>query len=291
MTEARATAAPVLKWAGGKRQIVKQILELLPTKISTYYEPFVGGGAVFFALYNERRFERAVIGDKNPELVNVYQALKHDVSGVIRALKKLKERHSEEHYYAVRGKIPSSDTARAARVLYLNKTGFNGLYRVNRSGHFNVPFGRYDQPKIVNEPRLRAAADALANVEIVNEDFEVIAKDARAGDAVYFDPPYLPISATSAFTEYFADPFGIDAHKRLAKAFDALSRKGVAAVLSNSDTPVTRGLFEKHQLQIVSVRRAINSVATRRGGVGEILVTAQSMPPKRRTAAARRPLG
>jgi DNA adenine methylase len=189
VTEARGTAAPVLKWAGGKRQIVKQIVELLPKKIATYYEPFVGGGAVFFELFNRGTFERAVIGDKNPELVNVYQALKHDVSGVIRALKKLKEQHSEEHYYQVRATIPRSETARAARVLYLNKTGFNGLYRVNRSGQFNVPFGRYDEPTIVNEPRLRAAADALANVEIVNEDFEALAKRARPGDAVYFDPP------------------------------------------------------------------------------------------------------
>jgi DNA adenine methylase len=291
VTEARATAAPVLKWAGGKRQIVKQIVERLPERIATYYEPFVGGGAVFFELYNQKRFERAVLGDKNPELVNVYRALQEDVTGVIRALKKLKEQHSEEHYYQVRATIPRSETARAARVLYLNKTGFNGLYRVNRSGQFNVPFGRYDEPKIVNEPRLRAAADALAHVEIVNEDFEVLAKKARPGDAVYFDPPYLPVSATAAFAEYYADPFGIDAHRRLARAFDSLSKRGVAAVLSNSDTPVTRGLFEKHQLQIVSVRRAINSVATRRGGVGEILVTAQSMPPKRRTAAARRPFG
>jgi DNA adenine methylase len=291
VTEARGTAAPVLKWAGGKRQIVKQILDRLPGHIDTYYEPFVGGGAVFFALYNERRFERAVIGDKNPELVNVYRALKEDVSGVIRALKRLKDQHSEEHYYQVRATIPRSETARAARVLYLNKTGFNGLYRVNRSGQFNVPFGRYDEPKIVNEPRLKAAAEALANVEILNEDFEVLAKQAQPGDAVYFDPPYLPVSATAAFAEYYADPFGIDQHRKLAKVFDALSRKGIAAVLSNSDTPVTRGLFEKHNLQIVSVRRAINSVATRRGGVGEILVTAQSTPPKRRTAAARRPFG
>jgi DNA adenine methylase len=289
VTEARGTAAPVLKWAGGKRQIVKQILELLPQKIATYYEPFVGGGAVFFELYNRGSFERAVIGDKNPELVNVYQSLKHDVSGVIRALKKLKEQHSEEHYYKVRATIPRSETARAARVLYLNKTGFNGLYRVNRSGQFNVPFGRYDEPKIVNEPRLRAAAEALANVEILNEDFEVLAGKARSGDAVYFDPPYLPVSATAAFAEYYADPFGIVEHRKLAKVFDGLSRKGIAAVLSNSDTPVTRGLFEKYQLQIVSVsvRRAINSVATRRGGVGEILVTGARTESRARAIRAR----
>jgi len=288
VTEARTAAAPVLKWAGGKRQIVKQILERLPEHISTYYEPFVGGGAVFFELYNRARFDRAVIGDKNPELVNVYRALKEDVNAVIRALKRLKDKHSEEHYYQVRATIPASDTARAARVLYLNKTGFNGLYRVNRSGQFNVPFGRYDEPKIVNEPRLRAAAEALADVEIVNEDFEVLAKRARPGDAVYFDPPYLPVSDTAAFAEYYADKFGIDQHRRLAKVFDSLSKKGVAAVLSNSDTPVTRGLFEKHNLQIVSVRRAINSVASRRGGVGEILVTgSRTAPPHPRTTRAR----
>ena len=268
-------AAPVLKWAGGKRQIVEQIVARLPERIGTYFEPFIGGGAVFFELSNRGRFERAVIGDKNPELVNVYRALKEDVGGVIRALRKLEQGHSESEYYKVRARKPRSETARAARVLYLNRTGFNGLYRVNRRGHFNVPIGRYAAPKIVNEPRLRAASEALASVEIELADFEELCRRSKRGDAVYFDPPYLPISATAAFAEYHADPFGVPEHQRLARAFDALARRGVTAVLSNSDTPITRELFAQHRLQVVSVRRAINSVSTRRGGVDELLVTAR----------------
>jgi DNA adenine methylase len=279
-------AAPVLKWAGGKRQIAGEILQQLPGRIGTYFEPFVGGGAVFFALFNAGRFERAVLGDKNPELVNVYQALKEDVDGVIRALRKLKDKHSESEYYRVRAANPRSQTARAARVLYLNKTGFNGLYRVNRSGRFNVPLGRYAEPKILNEARLRAASEALANVEIELTDFEALCRQSRRGDAVYFDPPYLPISPTAAFAEYHSEPFGIDEHRRLAKAFDDLTRRGVASVLSNSDTPATRELFAAHRVREISVRRAINSVATRRGGVGEILVTQRPVARALRVARA-----
>jgi DNA adenine methylase len=279
-------AAPVLKWAGGKRQIAAEILRQLPKRIETYFEPFVGGGAVFFALFNEGRFERAVLGDKNPELVNVYQSLKEDVEGVIRALRKLKDKHSESEYYRVRAATPRSATARAARVLYLNKTGFNGLYRVNRDGRFNVPLGRYTEPKILNEARLRAASEALVNVELVLSDFEALCRRSRPGDAVYFDPPYLPISPTAAFAEYHAEPFGLDEHQRLAKAFDELTRRGVVSVLSNSDTPSTRELFAAHRVRAISVRRAINSVATRRGGVGEILVTQRPVARALRVARA-----
>lgn len=274
-------SAPVLKWAGGKRQIVPEILKHLPKRIGTYFEPFVGGGAVFFALRNLDGFERAVLGDKNAELVNVYQALKEDVEGVIRALRKLRDKHSDSEYYRVRAASPRSQTARAARILYLNKTGFNGLYRVNKSGRFNVPLGRYSEPKILNEPRLRAASEALQNVEILVTDFEPLCRRSRPGDAVYFDPPYLPISPTAAFAEYHSEPFGLDEHRRLAKAFDELTRRGVASVLSNSDTPETRALFASHRVRELSVRRAINSVATRRGGVGEILVTQR---PSQRSA-------
>lgn len=281
-------AVPVLKWAGGKRQLVPEILSRLPEKIETYFEPFVGGGAVFFALHNLRRFERAVLGDKNPELVNLYLVLKHDVDGLIRALRKLEQRHSESEYYRVRAARPRSDAARAARVLYLNRTGFNGLYRVNRSGQFNVPFGRYVKPSIVNEPRLRAAAAALADVEVVLADFEELCRRSRPGDAVYFDPPYLPLSATAGFAEYHADPFGPAEHARLARAFGELGRRRVATVLSNSDTPLTRELFAGHDLCVVSVRRPINSVGSRRGGVGELLVTprpAAGATPGRRPRA------
>jgi DNA adenine methylase len=269
----RPVLGPVLKWAGGKSQLLPHILERLPEQIETYYEPFVGGGAVFFALAGKQRFQRAVLGDRNPNLVAVYQALKQDPDGVIERLRSYQKSHSEAAYYEVRKKKPRALVEKAARVIYLNKTGFNGLYRVNRSGEFNVPFGRYENPRILNEPRLRAVAEVLAKVEIKLADFEEICKMAKKGDAVYLDPPYLPVSTTSNFAEYHAEPFGLEEHERLAKVFDKLRKRGVCAVLSNSDTPDTRRLFDAPNLEIVAARRAINSDHTRRGPVGEILVS------------------
>jgi DNA adenine methylase len=270
---ARPTLGPVLKWAGGKRQLLPQILARLPAQISTYFEPFVGGGAVFFALAGEQRFERAVLGDSNPNLVAVYQALKEQPERVIERLRRYQKDHNESEYYRVRDKNPRSLVEKAARVIYLNKTGFNGLYRVNRSGEFNVPFGRYENPRILNEPRLWAVHEALAKVQIENVDFEEICKRAGKRDAVYLDPPYLPVSATASFAEYHAVPFGLDEHKRLAKVFAQLAKRGVCAVLSNSHTPDTEKLFGGHRLEIVAARRSINSDHTRRGPVGEILVS------------------
>ena len=285
---------PVLKWAGGKRQLLPEILLRLPPRAETYYEPFVGGGAVFFALAARGAFRRAVLSDTNSELINVYRALKEDVAGVIRALEKLRDGHSTEPYDRVRARVPKSETGRAARVIYLNRTGFNGLYRVNSKGEFNVPIGRYVRPRIVDEKRLRAAAEALSVAEIVLEDFERVSARARRGDAVYFDPPYLPVSRTASFAEYQSTPFGFSEHERLARVFTRLASRGVACVLSNSDTPEARELFGAHRVETVSAKRAINSVASRRGAVGELLVSAaaaHSTPERRRTAAARRPCG
>src|SRR5690606_7112362 len=211
-------ARPVLKWAGGKRQLQHRILEKLQADINTYYEPFVGGGAIFFALAAENRFKRAVLGDRNADLVDVYRALTQDVEAVIRLLRKY--RYSETEYYRVREQRPRSLAARAARLIYLNKTGYNGLYRVNRAGEFNVPFGRHKSPLICDEDNLRAAAEALSRAEVVTADFEAVCRDARAGDAVYFDPPYLPLSKTSNFTAYDPHPFGVDEHERLAPVFE-----------------------------------------------------------------------
>ncbi|MGC4091888.1 MAG: DNA adenine methylase [Polyangiaceae bacterium] len=267
---------PVLKWAGGKRQLLPQILQRLPAKIATYYEPFVGGGAVFFALSHEQRFTRAVLTDQNPDLIAVYQALQSDLESLIDKLRVHDANHCEDYYYEVREnhrlRAPS---ARAARMIYLNKTGFNGLYRVNRSGKFNVPFGRYDKPRILDEPRLRAAHQALTRVEVEIElaDFEKACKKARRGDAVYLDPPYLPVSDTAHFAAYHNSPFGIEEHERLARVFSSLSTRGVHALLSNSDTSDTQRLFGEHRLEIVKARRSINSVKSRRGPIGEILVS------------------
>jgi len=270
-------ARPVLKWAGGKRQLQHQILDRLRPDIDTYYEPFVGGGAIFFALAAQNRFKRAVLGDRNADLVAVYHALTEDVESVIRLLRK--HRYDEAEYYRVREQKPRSLAARAARLIYLNRTGYNGLYRVNRSGQFNVPFGRHKSPLICDEANLRAAASALSRAEVVTDDFEAICRDAGPRDAVYFDPPYLPVSKTSNFTAYDPHPFGIDEHERLASVFEKLERRGVCTVLSNSYTEQTRKIFGRFQYERVPVKRPINSKANLRGPVDEILVV--SRPRKR----------
>jgi DNA adenine methylase len=270
---------PILKWAGGKSRLVPLILGRLPQQIGTYYEPFVGGAAVFFALAAEKRFKRAVLGDKNRDLIDVYKGVKSDVDAVIALLRDYTLRHDEDTYYATRDLDPATlDLAgRAARLIYLNKTGYNGLYRVNRQGRFNVPFGRYDNPKICNEPRLRAASDALRarGVSIKVADFETLTAPAEPGDAVYFDPPYVPLTKTASFTGYHSESFGADEHRRLAGAFEALTRRKVAAVLSNSGGEETKRLYEKKGIDVdrVLVSRPINSKSTARGAVAELLVS------------------
>jgi DNA adenine methylase len=270
---------PILKWAGGKSRLVPQILSRLPQEIGTYYEPFVGGAAVFFALAAEKRFKRAVLGDKNRELVDVYKGVKSDVDAVIALLRDYTRRHDEDTYYATRDLDPDTLDLpeRAARLIYLNKTGYNGLYRVNRQGRFNVPFGRYDNPKICNEPRLRAAAEALRgrSVSIKVADFEALSDRAEPGDAVYFDPPYVPLTKTASFTGYHSESFGAEEHRRLAGAFASLTRRKVAAVLSNSGGEETERLYEKKGIEVerVFVPRPINSKSSARGAVAELLVS------------------
>ncbi|HTV24825.1 MAG TPA: DNA adenine methylase [Polyangiaceae bacterium] len=270
---------PILKWAGGKTRLVPRILALLPAQIETYYEPFVGGAAVFFALAAEKRFKRAVLGDKNRELIDVYKGVKADVDGVITLLTDYARRHDEETYYQTRELDPSTLdlSERAARLIYLNKTGYNGLYRVNRQGRFNVPFGRYDNPKICNEPRLRAASEALRarGVSIKVADFEALSERAEPGDVVYFDPPYVPLTKTASFTGYHSESFGEEAHRRLAGAFASLTRRKVAAVLSNSGGEETKKLYagKKVDVEMVMVGRPINSSAGKRGAVAELVVS------------------
>jgi DNA adenine methylase len=260
----------VLKWAGGKTQLLAKILERLPDRISTYYEPFVGGGAVFFALAARGRFERAVLADRNQDLVQVYRALRKDVDGVVRALKRYS--YDEETYYRVRAQRPRGLAQRAARLIYLNKTGYNGLYRVNRSGQFNVPFGRHKNPNICDEATLRTAALALSRATVEASDFEAVCERAEPGDAVYLDPPYLPVSKTASFAAYDRHPFGVAEHERLARVFASLEARRVHAVLSNSLTPKTEELYARWPIERVEVPRPINSRAESRGPVPEILV-------------------
>lgn len=266
---------PILKWAGGKRSLVPRILEELPERIDTYYEPFVGGAAVFLALAEEKRFVRAVISDKNKELVNLYTVVRDDLGKLLRKLEVLQHRTSEDDYYAIRADRPKDRISRAARLVYLNKTGYNGLYRVNSSGGFNVPYGRYKRPKIYDPERLAQATEALQEVTISVADFEESCAEAKKGDAVYLDPPYLPVSKTASFSAYHSEAFGLAEHERLAKLFGKLVKRGVCAVLSNSATPETRALYKPYKPADVHVRRPINSVASRRGAVPELLVVSR----------------
>ena len=270
---ALASPSPFLKWAGGKRQLLARILGSVPERVGTYFEPFVGGGAVFFGLVARgRRFRRAVLGDANEELIRCYTAIRDDVGAVIRVL--ARHKYDRDLYYQIRARDPAtlSDASRAARLIYLNRCGYNGLYRVNRRGQFNVPFGRYKDPVICDVPRLRAAAAALAGVKLVHGDFEHTVRGARSGDFVYLDPPYVPLSATSSFTAYAKTPFDAAEQARLARVLRDLGARKVRALLSNSDCVETRQLYDEHPSQPVPVRRAINSVANGRGSVGELLV-------------------
>jgi DNA adenine methylase len=267
---------PVLKWAGGKSRSLSRILAELPEQVDTYYEPFVGGAAVFFALAGQGRFKRAVLGDRNSALIDLYRALKKDPEAVIRALRKY--RYDRDEYYRVRALDPAELdlSERAARTIFLNKTGYNGLYRVNSRGEFNVPFGRYKDPNFCDEDNLRGASRALKRVKLQVGDFEKVCSEAKLGDAVYFDPPYDPVSKTASFTAYYKGDFGRAEHERLSRLFERLAKRRVSVVLSNSDTPFTRGLFDGFRLSAVDVTRPINSKAGARGTVSEILVTSRT---------------
>jgi DNA adenine methylase len=276
----RADVKPVLKWAGGKRQLLEPILAFVdrafPEQIETYYEPFAGGAAVFFALAARGKFKRARLSDKNEDLIRVYTALRDDAHSVIHELEKLcQAKPTEKVYYEIRASRPTKAAARAARMLYLNRTGYNGLYRVNRSGDFNVPYGRYKKPNILDPARLYATAGALQDVELAVEDFEQACKKAKRGDFVYFDPPYVPVSKTASFAAYHNVAFTLSEHERLAKTFARLTQKGVATLLSNSDTPETRALYAAFDTHTVLAKRAINSNGARRGAVSELLVHGQ----------------
>lgn len=279
-------ARPVLKWAGGKRRLARTILSRLPARVHTYFEPFVGGAAIFFALAAQGRFKKAVLSDQNEELVSVYRALQTDVEALIALLQSYERQHSERTYYEVRQKRPRSIIRKAARTIYLNKTGYNGLYRVNRAGEFNVPFGRYTKPTICDVDNLRAAAAALRGVRIEIGDFEHTCEKAKPGDFVYLDPPYLPASKTASFTDYHRTPFGIGEHQRLASAFARMGRRGVSSLLSNSDTPTTRRVFEGFPFDVIQVSRPINSDTKGRGPVAELLFFNKPKSALQRYAAA-----
>jgi len=270
-TTAPPRAKPFLKWAGGKTDSVPTILDVLPDRISTYFEPMVGGGAVFFALADAKRFDKCRLGDVNDDLMTCYGVIKHHVDDLIAMLQTWE--HSKARFAAIRAESKGTLVYRAARMIYLNRTCFNGLYRVNRSGQFNVPFGRYTNPLICDADNLRRVAAALRDTWLVTGPYDVL-NFAKPGDAVYFDPPYVPVSKTSSFTQYGPNAFGTTEHVKLAQAFYDLAARGVSVALSNSDTEFVRILYGDYHVRELKVKRRINSKAANRGAVSELLVTA-----------------
>ncbi len=268
-------ARPLLKWAGGKTQLLGDILPKIPNRYERYIEPFFGGGALFFAL----RPQRGVIADINPELINLYQAVAEDVEAVIESLRAY--RHDEAFFYAVRALDwqGMSKTEAAARTLYLNRTCYNGLYRVNRAGRFNVPFGRYQNPKILDEDALHAAAAMLAGAAIVLGDYKAVLRDyARAGDFVFLDPPYLPVSVYSDFKRYTKAPFHAEDHRELAAEVMRLHELGCHVILTNANHPWVHEQYRGFSAEVVQTKRNISSKAMGRSGEDVII----NIPPKAR---------
>lgn len=285
-------AKPFLKWAGGKTALLPELLKAAPKQIETYYEPFLGGGALFFALQAEGRFKNAVLSDSNRELINAYVQVRDNVEGLIRALgvHQRKYRAAEdraEYYYTIRGKRLTCSLGGAANLIFLNKTCYNGLYRVNSKGGFNVPHGRYTNPTICDEGNLRAVSEALQGVELAVADFAEAPLTAGAGDFVYFDPPYVPLSETAYFTAYTAKEFGPTEQARLAKAAVTLANRGSHVALSNSGHPDVASLYSSDQFELTEVeaRRAINSVAKGRGPVREYLIQSTVNSPFKASSA------
>ncbi len=270
---------PFVKWVGGKRQLVKQFrdLEIYPPKefncsTNTYFEPFLGGGAVFFDLLPRN----AELSDLNFELIATYNAVKSNVEAVITSLKK--HEHSKDYFLQIRGKKIEdlSDVEIASRFIYLNRTGFNGLYRVNKKGEFNVPFGRYENPLICDEKNLRQASKSLQNASISHRDYKNVLNRAKKGDFVYFDPPYFPINKTSSFTSYTSQAFLKKEQLELCDIFVKLHKKGCFVMLSNSGTEFTEKTYLElsfARLLKVEAGRAINSKAAKRGKIAEFVIT------------------
>jgi DNA adenine methylase len=276
-TPSDQAAHPFLKWVGSKRFLASEILPRLPKKIKTYYEPFVGGGAVFFALAAEGRFERAVIGDANEELMNVYAMISMYPTHLTRFLSDFAQ--DEKTYYKIRAQDPATLSLRdrAARTIYLNKVGFNGLYRVNRKGGFNVPWGRQEGRTLFDEENIVACSTALRDLTtLASLDFENTVFPARRGDAIYYDPPYLPVSTTANFTSYTAGGFTLNDQERLRDNAMALVKRGVHVLLSNSDTPLVRKLYKGFKIEEVQAPRRVNSKGSKRGNVGELLISGRS---------------
>ncbi len=265
-----------VKWAGGKKQLLEQFKPFFPEKIDRYFDPFVGGGAVAFFIIKNFKPKEVFLSDINEELINTYNVIKNDVESLIEELKKLKEEHHKnktDTFYKIRAKSTEGLTPlqRAVRFIYLNKTCFNGLYRVNSKGGFNVPIGSYKNPLICPEDDLREISKLLQNAKIEVKQFHEIIHHVKSGDFVYFDPPYYPLKKES-FTTYTKDNFLEKEQIKLKELFSVLAKKKAKVMLSNSDTPFINGLYEGHKIKIVKANRMINCDATKRGKINEVVV-------------------
>lgn len=271
-TEQLPKPAPFLKWVGGKTRLLQQFETLLPDDWGRYHEPFLGGGAVFFHLDPDR----ARVSDINGRLVETYRAIRDELPRLMELLAGHRERHDKAYYYRQRQRLNAprglDEVERAALFVYLNKTCFNGLYRENRRGEFNVPMGRYSNPSVFDPDNLASVSRVLQRTEIECAPFTSVLDHAEPGDFVYFDPPYVPISATSSFTGYAAGGFDEDLQVRLAHTFDELARRGCMVMLSNSDCDFVRELYAGWRIENVQAPRSINSRADRRGAIGEVAV-------------------
>lgn len=270
----RVGAQPFLKWAGGKWAIAPRIAALLPkdAKTRVYREPFLGGGAMFFYLEPED----AHLSDSVEDLISTYSVVQSNVEPLIKRLIELRESHSTEQFYAIRKRFNEEKNSpkgeRAAWLIYLNKTCYNGLFRTNKSGEFNVPAGRFKNPGIVDAPKLRLAAAMLARAELTNAPFTHLLEAAQPGDVIYLDPPYVPLSKTSNFSSYSDGTFTDKDHEELARVYKELDARGCLLALSNSDTPLVRELYKGYDLTPIIAPRAISAKAETRGEVSELLV-------------------
>lgn len=276
---------PMLRWAGGKRQLLETLIASFPKDLNlqkhNYFEPFFGGGALFFSLANfpmwvgtesfAGKSNHFVLSDTNEDLINFYSVVRDHPKLLIKALTNLASRKSERDFYRVRSSKPRGKVDRAARLLYLNRLCFNGLYRVNSNGEFNVPYGRLKNPVICNSELILSCSSWLKNAELCAESFEVVVKRAKRGDLVYFDPPYIPLSTTSSFSSYAKENFNESDQRVLAQTINDLTKSGVSVILSNSDTPLSREIFGSLNLFSIPANRSISAAGTSRGRVQELV--------------------
>ena len=278
--------SPIIKWAGGKRQLLDKIIPMIPNVVGVYYEPFAGGLAVMSSLYSRKKFMKAAISDLNPELINLYVTVKDHPHSLIEEISRLEFLNNKEFYYKLRDNFNSIKgmndmrIERAAMFLVLNRLCYNGLWRVNSKGEFNVPFGRYTNPEMVSRHHILKFSEMLQNVSIKKEDFSSCVRGAQDSDFVYFDPPYFPVSHTAKFAEYTRESFSEDDLERLLKVCRALDNRNVRFLLSNSCTNMVQDLFGEFRITIVDARRYINSIAAGRGGHKEVLIYNYDFPSR-----------